>query len=51
MCLPSRCLAINVYYDFAIQAFGRHITVFNNVQEGLTCEAVFTRAGQITTAL
>jgi hypothetical protein len=28
MCLPSRCLAINVYSDFAIPAFGRHVTIF-----------------------
>jgi hypothetical protein len=27
MCLPIRCLAMNVYSDFAIPAFGRHITV------------------------
>jgi hypothetical protein len=28
MCLPSRCLAMNVYSDFAIPAFGRHVTIF-----------------------
>jgi hypothetical protein len=28
MCLRSRCLAIKVYFDFAIPAFGRHVTVF-----------------------
>jgi hypothetical protein len=27
MCLPSRCLAMNVYSDFAIPAFGRYVTV------------------------
>jgi hypothetical protein len=27
MCLPSRCVAINVYSDFTIQEFGRHVTV------------------------
>jgi hypothetical protein len=27
MCLPSRCLAMNVYSDFAIPAFGRHVTI------------------------
>jgi hypothetical protein len=27
MCLPSRCLAINVYSGFTIPAFGRHVTV------------------------
>jgi hypothetical protein len=28
MWLPSRCLAINLYSDFAIQAFERHVTIF-----------------------
>jgi hypothetical protein len=28
MCLPSRCLAMNVYYDFTIPDFGRHITMY-----------------------
>jgi hypothetical protein len=27
MCLPSRCLAMNVYSDFTIPAFRRHVTV------------------------
>jgi hypothetical protein len=27
MCLPIRCLTMNVYSDFAIPAFGRHVTV------------------------
>jgi hypothetical protein len=27
ICLPNRCLTINVYSDFAILAFGRHITI------------------------
>jgi hypothetical protein len=27
ICLPSRCLAISVYSDFTIPAFGRHATV------------------------
>jgi hypothetical protein len=27
MCLPSRCLAMNVYSDVAIPASGRHVTV------------------------
>jgi hypothetical protein len=27
MCLPSRCLAINVYSDFTVPAFGRHVTL------------------------
>jgi hypothetical protein len=32
MCLPSRCLAMKVYSDFAIPAFGRHVTiVINNI--------------------
>jgi hypothetical protein len=30
MCLPSRCLAMNVYSDFTIPAFGRHVTIFIN---------------------
>jgi hypothetical protein len=29
MCLPSRCLAMNMYSDFTIPAFGRHVTVFS----------------------
>jgi hypothetical protein len=28
ICLRSRCLAMNVYSDFTIPAFGRHVTVF-----------------------
>jgi hypothetical protein len=28
MCLPSRCLAMNDYSDFAIPAFGRHVTIY-----------------------
>jgi hypothetical protein len=28
MCLPSRCLAMNVYSDFTISAFGRHVTIY-----------------------
>jgi hypothetical protein len=28
MCLQSRCLATNVYSDFTIPAFGRHVTIF-----------------------
>jgi hypothetical protein len=31
MCLPSRCLAMNIYSDFIIQAFGRHVTMYTNV--------------------
>jgi hypothetical protein len=27
ICLPSRCLAMNVYSDFTIPAFGRQITI------------------------
>jgi hypothetical protein len=27
MCLPSCCLAMNVYSDFIIPAFGRHVTI------------------------
>jgi hypothetical protein len=27
MCLQSRCLAMNVYSDFIIPAFGRHVTL------------------------
>jgi hypothetical protein len=28
MCLPNRCLAMNVYSDFTTPAFGRHVTIF-----------------------
>jgi hypothetical protein len=28
MSLAGRCLAMNVYSDFAIRAFGRHVTIF-----------------------
>jgi hypothetical protein len=27
MCLPSSCLAMNVYSDLTIPAFGRHVTI------------------------
>jgi hypothetical protein len=27
MCLPSRCLWMNVYSDFSIPAFGRLVTI------------------------
>jgi hypothetical protein len=27
ICLPSRCLAMKVYSDFTIPAFGRHVTL------------------------
>jgi hypothetical protein len=27
MCLPSRCIAINVYSNFATPTFGSHVTV------------------------
>jgi hypothetical protein len=27
MCLPSRCLAMKIYSDFAIPAFWRHVAV------------------------
>jgi hypothetical protein len=29
ICLPNHYLAMNVYSDFPIPAFGRHITIFN----------------------
>jgi hypothetical protein len=28
MCLPIRCVAMNVCFDFTITAFGRHATIF-----------------------
>jgi hypothetical protein len=28
MCLPSRCLVIDIYSDFSISAFGRHVTIY-----------------------
>jgi hypothetical protein len=31
MCLPNCCLVMNVYSDFAISAFGRHITIHTYV--------------------
>jgi hypothetical protein len=31
MCLPSRCLAMNVYSDFAIQDFGRDVTLLSRI--------------------
>jgi hypothetical protein len=31
MCLPSRCLAMNVYSDFTTPAFGRHVTIFSRI--------------------
>jgi hypothetical protein len=31
MCLPSRCVAMNVYSYFTIQGFGRHVTVFKHI--------------------
>jgi hypothetical protein len=34
MCLPSRCLAMNVYSDFAIPAFGRHVKLYLNIIMG-----------------
>jgi hypothetical protein len=27
MCLPSRCLAMKIYSDFAIPAFGSHVAI------------------------
>jgi hypothetical protein len=27
MCLPSRCLAMNVYSDFTVPVFGHHVTI------------------------
>jgi hypothetical protein len=27
MCLPSRCQAMNVKFDFTLPAFGRHVTI------------------------
>jgi hypothetical protein len=27
MCLPRRCLAMNIYSDFTIPVFGRHVTI------------------------
>jgi hypothetical protein len=28
-CLPNRCLAMNVYSEFTIPAFRRHVTIFS----------------------
>jgi hypothetical protein len=30
MWLPSRCLAMNIYSEFTIPAFGRHITIYRH---------------------
>jgi hypothetical protein len=30
MGLPSRCLAMKVYFDFAIPSFGRHVTILSD---------------------
>jgi hypothetical protein len=35
MCLPSRCLAMNVYSDFTIPAFGCHVTLISGLNIGL----------------
>jgi hypothetical protein len=32
MCLPSRCVAMNVYSDFTIPVFGRHVTIRKLIQ-------------------
>jgi hypothetical protein len=31
MCLPSRCLGMNIYSDFIIPAFWRHVTIYSRV--------------------
>jgi hypothetical protein len=36
MCLPSRCLVINVYSDFTIPAFGRHVTICHMLYSPVT---------------
>jgi hypothetical protein len=48
MCLPSRCLAVNVYSDFAIPAFGHHVTIHSFPSAGTTYNnvCVVTVAGQ-----
>jgi hypothetical protein len=33
MCLPSHCVAMNVYSDFVIPAFGSHVTVFIKIHK------------------
>jgi hypothetical protein len=35
MCLPSHCLAMGVYSDFSISAFGRHVTIYSTTSYGL----------------
>jgi hypothetical protein len=32
MCLPSRCIAMNVYSDVANPVFGRHVTIFSDIR-------------------
>jgi hypothetical protein len=33
MCLPSRCLTMDLYCDFAIRAFGRHVAIYLGQKE------------------
>jgi hypothetical protein len=35
MCLRSRCLAMNIYPDFAVATFGRHVTVYSPLARGI----------------
>jgi hypothetical protein len=38
ICLLSRCLAINVYSDFVIPVFGRHVTIlWDSRQDSVSC--------------
>jgi hypothetical protein len=41
MCLPSRCLAIKDYPDFAIPAFGRHVTILTRLIRKVMCSCNF----------
>jgi hypothetical protein len=38
ICLPSRCLTTNVYSNFTILAFGRHVTILKRVTNSITSE-------------
>jgi hypothetical protein len=35
ICLPSRCLAMNVYSNFTLPAFGRHVTIYFDIPKSV----------------
>jgi hypothetical protein len=38
ICLHSRCLAMKIYSDFIIPAFGRHVAVLSILTEQITAD-------------